>query len=176
MVERRVCAALRVTAATLLGDYAALSFSAGQLSHQQERQGIADEQQVLSEQFYPPVYRDFMRARWQRWSSDHTELQASDMDLLRYPRFILRTYQVLDKGRLVAPILKAWEAGLLTYPELRAELGYAGRNPDEVIEEWKENRRSLGLPDSPTTSGGGMLDDDPKPKDPDKEEKEEDED
>ena len=77
-------------------------FRAGQLSHQQERQGIADEQQVLTEQFYPPVYRNFMLARWQRWSSDHSELQASDMDLLRYPRFILRTYQVLDKGRLVA--------------------------------------------------------------------------
>ena len=177
MVERRVCAALRVTAATLLGDYAALSFSAGQLSHQQERQGIADEQQVLTEQFYPVVYRDFMLARWQRWSSDHTELQASDMDLLRYPRFVLRTYQVLDKGRLVAPILKAWEAGLLTYPELRAELGYAGRNPDEVIEEWKDNRRSLGLPETPATSGGMFGDDgDGPPDDPDKKEKEEDDD
>ena len=183
MVERRVCAALRVTAATLLGDYAALSFSAGQLSHQQERQGIADEQQVLTEQFYPVVYRDFMLARWQRWSSDHTELQASDMDLLRYPRFVLRTYQVLDKGRLVLPIIRAWEAGLLTYPELRAELGYAGRNPDEVIEEWKANRRSLGLPDTPyrPVTHASPEDDeaekDPdEEKDPDKEEKKKEED
>ena len=176
MVERRVCATLRVTAATLLGDYAALSFSAGQLSHQQERQGIADEQQVLSEQFYPVVYRDFMLARWELWSSEHTMLEASDMALLRYPRFVLRTYQVIDKGRLVAAILKAWEAGMLTYAEFRAELGYAGRNPDEVIDEWKENRRSLGLPDSPTPGGGGTLDDDGSTKDPDKEEKERDED
>ena len=64
MLERRVCAGLRVTAATLLGDYAALSFSGGQLSHQQERQGIEDHQALLTDQFYPHVFTEFLMARW----------------------------------------------------------------------------------------------------------------
>ena len=55
MLERRVCAALRTTPATLLGDYAALSFSAGQLGVIQERQSFRDRQMILSHQFYGPV-------------------------------------------------------------------------------------------------------------------------
>ena len=170
-----VCGALRVTPATLIGDYGKFNFSSGQLAHQQERQGIEDEQQVLTDQYYPPVFSDFLVGRWQRYSVEFTQLKADDMPLLRWPDFVLRKYQVLDKGRLVGPILKAYEAGVLTYAELRAELGYAGKNPDEVIAEWKENRRAQGLPEVPTTGGGGKVDDAPDDP-PDKKDDDEDDD
>ena len=52
MEERRVCGALRVTPATLLGDYKSVSYSGGQLGHMQERQGIEDYQSMLIDQFY----------------------------------------------------------------------------------------------------------------------------
>ena len=51
---------------------------------------------------------------------------------------------------------------------MRAELGYSGANVDDVIEEWKENRRKLGLPETPDSAsmaaaapGPGDEDDDP---------------
>ena len=176
MLERRVCAGLRVTAATLLGDYAALSFSAGQLSHQQERQGIEDHQALLTDQFYPHVFTEFLMARWLGYVDEFGLKPDEDLMLLRYPRFALRKYQTVDKQRLVGPIIKAWESGILTYGELRAELGYAGANVDEVIAEWKENRRMLGLPEVPSAGGGGMMNGDGPPEkeddDPDKAEKE----
>ena len=62
MLERRVCAALRTSPATLLGDYKALSFSGGQLAHLQERQAIEDRQMMLANQFYAPIFKDWLGA------------------------------------------------------------------------------------------------------------------
>ena len=170
MLERRVCAALRTTPATLLGDYTSLSFSAGQLGHLQERQAIEDRQMILCGQFYGPVFRDFLMARWQRLMGEFSELMPDDLEALLYPTVRLRRYQILDKGRLVKPMLDAWERGLMTYPELRAELGFSGADADEVIEEWKENRKALGLPETPAESNGANMpgedkSEDDKPKD-----------
>jgi len=159
MLIMRVCGALRVTPSTLFGDYTQFSFSSGQLAHQQERQGIEDEQQVLTDQFYPVIFRDFLLARWVGYIGEFPGLMPDDLKLLGAARrFVLRKYQVIDKGRLIGPILKSFEAGVLTYDEVRAELGYAGANADEVIEQWKADRRALGLPESPTTGGGVMVD------------------
>ena len=160
MLERRVCAALRTTPATLLGDYKALSFSGGQLGHLQERQAVEDRQMVLAMQFYRPVFSDFLMARWMRLITMFSALVPDDLALLRWPTFALRKYQVLDKGRLVTPILTAWEKGAMTYPEMRAELGLSGANVEETIEEWKENRRMLGLPETPDTSSAAPVEDD----------------
>ena len=131
---------------------------------------------MLTDQYYPVVFSDFLVARWQRYSVEFTQLKADDMPLLRWPtEFRLRKYQVLDKGRLVRPVLEAYEAGVMTYAELRDELGYGGHNPDEVIAEWKENRRAQGLPEVPATGGGGKVDDDPDD-DPDEKDKDDEDD
>ena len=74
------------------------------------------------------------------------------MDALLYPSIVLRKYQVLDKGKLVKPILEAWAAGAMTYAEMRAELGYTGANVDEVISEWKADRKALGMPEDRLTA------------------------
>ena len=176
MLERRVCAALRTSPATLLGDYKSLSFSAGQLAHLQERQAIEDRQMVLSDQFYSPVYKDWFTARWMDLVAMFPEADPADMEALLYPSIVLRKYQVLDKGRLVKPILEAWEAGAMTYPEMRAELGYTGANVDEVIAEWKENRRALGMPETPAAAATAGPADDGDKDDDESDDEDEDED
>ena len=71
MLERRVCAALRASPATLLGDYKGVSFSGGQLAHVQERQAIEDRQMMLADQFYAPIYKDWFLepTRWMKFVS-----------------------------------------------------------------------------------------------------------
>lgn len=156
MLERRVCAALRTTPATLLGDYKALSFSAGQLGHLQESQAIADRQMMLASQFYAPVYKDWLTEHWLGFMAMFPAVTPLDFDALMYPEFRLRKYQVLDKAKMTKPILDAWEAGLHTYAEARQELGFIGVDVDATIEEWKEDRKKLGLPETPAANGGGM--------------------
>ena len=92
MLERRVCAALRTTPATLLGDYKSLSFSAGQLGHLQESQAIADRQMMLASQFYAPIYRDWFMARWVDFVGMFP-VEPADLDALVYPEFRLKRYQ-----------------------------------------------------------------------------------
>ena len=155
MLERRVCAALRTSPATLLGDYKAMSFSGGQLAHLQERQAIEDRQMMLANQFYTPVYKDWLSARWLEFVAMFPAVVPADMDALLYPQFRLRKYQVLDKAKMVKPIMEAWQAALITYPEARQELGFIGVDVDTTIEEWKEDRRKLGLPETPDSGSMG---------------------
>ena len=98
MLERRVCAALRTSPATLLGDYKALSFSGGQLAHMQERQAIEDRQMMLANQFYAPIFKDWLTSRWLQFVSLFPALMPADLEALMYPQFRLRKYQVLDKS------------------------------------------------------------------------------
>ena len=156
MLERRVCAALRTSPATLLGDYKAISFSGGQLAHIHERQAIEDRQMMLANQFYAPVYKDWLSARWLAFVMMFPAVDPADMDALLYPQFRLRKYQILDKAKMVKPIMDAWGAGLITYAEARQELGFVGVDVDTTIAEWKEDRKKLGLPETPS-EGGGMA-------------------
>ena len=75
---------------------------------------------------------------------------------------------------MTKPILDAWAAGLLTYAEARQELGFVGVDVDATIAEWKEDRKKLGLPDTP--NGGGMGEGPPGKDDDKDDEPEEDED
>ena len=144
MLERRVCAALRTSPATLLGDYKAISFSGGQLAHIHERQAIEDRQMMLANQFYAPVYKDWLSARWLAFVAMFPAVDPADMDALLYPQFRLRKYQILDKAKMVKPIMDAWGAGLITYAEARQELGFVGVDVDTTIAEWKEDRKKAG--------------------------------
>lgn len=175
MLERRVCAALRTSPATLLGDYKAVSFSGGQLAHVQERQAIEDRQMMLANQFYAPVYKDWFSARWFDFVAMFPGVQPADMDALLYPQFRLRKYQILDKAKMVKPIMDAWGAGLITYSEARQELGFVGVDVDTTIAEWKEDRKKLGLPETPS-EGGGMNEPPGADKDEDEDEADEDDD
>ena len=153
MLERRVCAALRASPATLLGDYKGVSFSGGQLAHVQERQAIEDRQMMLANQFYAPVYKDWFSARWFEFVAMFPAVDPADLDALLYPQFRLRKYQILDKAKMVKPIMDAWGAGLITYSEARQELGFVGVDVDTTIAEWKEDRKKLGLPETPRGRG-----------------------
>ena len=178
MLERRVAAALRTSPATLFGDYKGLSFSAGQLANLQDRQAVEDNQMMLVNQYYNPIFKDWFLGRWIEWVGMFPEVEAADLDGLLYPTIILRKYQILDKGRLVAQILNAFEKGAITYAEMRAEIGFTGANVDEVIEQWKEDRRALGLPDSLQSAAPGAAedpDDDDDEEDPDDDEEDDDE-
>ena len=157
MLERRVCAALRTSPATLLGDYKALSFSGGQLAHLQERQAIEDRQMMLANQFYAPIFKDWLTARWLAFVAMFPAVDPADLDTLLYPQFRMRRYQVLDKSKQAKSVLDTWAAGLITYSEARQELGYIGVDVDATINEMKEDRRKLGLSETPDSGSMGAA-------------------
>ena len=123
MLERRVCAALRTTPATLLGDYKALSFSAGQLGHLQESEAIKDRQMMLSQMYYAPVFKDWLVEHWISFMGMFPAVGPEDFEALVYPEFKLKGYRVMDPSKMTKPVLEQWEAGAITYAELRQELG-----------------------------------------------------
>ena len=158
MLERRVCANMRVSPATLLGDYKAVSFSGGQLAVMQEQEMIKETQALLGEQYYAPIYRDWLNdpVRFLDFISMFPEIDpAKDLDALMYPQFRLKRYQVLELSKTIKPLLEGWNAGAFTYAELRQHLGFIGADVDGTIAEWKEDRKRLGLPETPS-EGGGM--------------------
>ena len=161
MIERRVCAALRTTPTALLGDYASISFSAIQGSNVQDREAINDKQTMLEQGCLLPIFRDRARMQAMRLQRQFPEIDKQDWDALLNPEIVLRSYVVIDKQRLIKPLLDSFDKGVLTWSEMREELGYFASDPEAVIEEWKENRRMLGLPDTPTAAqqppvnGGG---------------------
>ena len=158
MLERRVCANLRVSPATLLGDYKAVSFSGGQLAVLQEQEMIKEAQAILGQQYYTPVYRDWLNARLMDFVPMFPEIDPTkDMDALLYPDFRLKRYQTLDLSKMIKPLLEAWHAGMLTYPEMRQQLGFIGADVDGTIAEWQENRRMLGLPETPDSGSMGCC-------------------
>ena len=150
-----ICASLRVSPATLLGNYKGISFSAGQLARQEERQGIEYLQMILTQQLYQPVFAAFLNARWVKMNAEFSELTPDDLPALLYPSVMLRRYEILDKAKTVGPILEAWNAGMMTFPEVRAELGMSGADVQSLIEEWKANRKALGLSETPAAGGAG---------------------
>ena len=152
-LERRVCSSLRISPATLLGDYGGVSFSAVQGLNLQDREAVLDMQYVLAKQFYEPIYRDRFNRSMVTLQGMFPELETEDFDLLRFPEIVARSYMIVDKQRLIRPLLEQFEAGMVTYAELRDELGYLASDPDAVIEQWKEDRRKLGLPEHPTRPG-----------------------
>ena len=157
-VLQLIAGALRATPATLYGDYKSLSFSGGQLAHMQERQAIEDRQMILCNQFFTPIFADWLRGRWMNVVREFPEIEPmEDFDTLLYPTIVLRKYAILDKGRLVKPIMEAFSQGLMDYSECRAELGYSGVDGEQTIEQWKEDRKALGLPESPTQANGGKV-------------------
>ena len=77
---------------------------------------------------------------------------AKDLDALMYPQFRLKRYQVLELSKMIKPLLEAWQAGMLTYAEMRQHLGFIGADVDGTIAEWKEDRKRLGLPETPDSA------------------------
>ena len=158
MLERRVCANLRVSPATLLGDYKAMSFSGGQLGVLQEQEMIKGAQAILGEQYYAPIYKDWFLSptQWMEFVSMFPEIDpVKDMDALMYPQFRLKRYQVLELSKMIKPLLEAWQAGMLTYAEMRQHLGFIGADVDGTIAEWKEDRKKLGLAETPDSGSMG---------------------
>ena len=158
MLERRVCANLRVSPATLLGDFKGVSFSGGQLGVLQEQELIKGAQAILGEQYYAPIYKDWFLApaRWMEFVSMFPEIDpAKDLDALMYPQFRLKRYQVLELSKMIKPLLEAWQAGMLTYAEMRQHLGFIGADVDGTIAEWKEDRKKLGLAETPDSASMG---------------------
>ena len=152
-MEYRVCSSLRISPSTLLGDYGRLSFSSVQGTNLQDREAVLDLQYIMEQQFYSPIFRDRFNNRMVMLQSDFPELEPEDYDLLRHPEIVARSYMILDKQRLIRPLIEQWESGMITYAELRDELGFLASDPEAVIEQWKEDRRMLGLPDHPTRPG-----------------------
>ena len=52
-----------------------------------------------------------------------SELLPTDMQTLLYPKHRMREYQVIEKSKLIPPLMMAWEKGLYTYLEVRGRTG-----------------------------------------------------
>ena len=155
MLERRVCAALRTTPATLLGDYKSLSFSGGQLGHLQERQAIEDRQMILAMQFYGPIYKDWLSSRWLAPDDDVRRIAAGRHGCAALSD--VPAAEVSDsrpQSKIINMIKESYNLGLMTWSEARDELGLVSDNADEIAEEWKADRERFGLPE---TGGDGSA-------------------
>jgi len=167
---------LRISPSTLLGDYGRISFSAIQGANLQDKEAVSDMQYVMAQQYYSPIYRDRFNANIVLLQGMFPEIESDDYHLLRNPEIVARAYMIVDKQRLIGPLLEQWEKGLATWSELRDELGFLCSDPDAIIEEWKEDRRRLGLPEHPTSGGSGVQsDDDDNASDADDDDEDEDE-
>ena len=58
---------------------------------------------------------------------------------------------VLEKGKIIVAVEKAVKAGFMTFPEARAEIGYATDDIEATMAEIAEQREMLGTgePDDP---------------------------
>lgn len=168
MSLRLIASAFRVSPVTLYGDYSGVSFSAGQMALMQEQKMVEDRQMILANQYYTPLYRDWIAGRWMAIVRMFPGAinPGEDQDSLWFPTFRLQPYQILEKSKVAKPMLEVWNAGGMTFEEFRNELGYLTTDPAEVIAEWKKTRALLGLPESPgeatmpADEGGAPNDDD----------------
>ena len=130
---------------------------------------------ILANQFYAPIYGDFLMARWVRLMADHPEVMPDDLESLLYPTVRMKPYEILDKAKIIKGVLEGFAAGAMTYAEMRGELALSTDDIDEVISEWKADRVKLGLPETPAQGGANMPgEDDEDDEDEDSKEKEED--
>ena len=153
-LERRICAGLRVSPMSLLGDYSAVSFSAGQLAMVQERNTVGMLQSSLTENLYGPIYRSWFLRMWPEVLSRFPgAVSRSDQRMLSQPKIRLRKYPVLEKHRQVAGLLALFEAGGMTLEELRDELGLATGDMEGMIEQALSDRERISPPAPPAPPG-----------------------
>ena len=67
----------------------------------------------------------------------------------------LKAYEILEKSKIIKGVLEAFAAGAMTYAEMRGELALSTDDVDGVIDEWREDRVKLGLPETPQEGNGG---------------------
>ena len=85
--------------------------------------------------------------RWLEFVSMFPELTPQDLAALLYPQFRMKRYAIHDKSKLVALIKETWSTGLMTWSEVRDELGLLSVNPDERC------RRMEGRQKAPRLAG-----------------------
>ena len=144
-IEKRICGGLRVSLATLLGDYQGQNFSSSQQGTLQEKETVEDLQLVLTEGLYGRVYTRFFLARWNGMLMRFPRLRPEDRVLLAWPELRLRQYVVLEKHRVIPAVLKAFLRGLYTWAEARDLLGESAADRESFFAEWKADMDALGI-------------------------------
>ena len=149
-IEKRICGALRVSLATLLGDYKGQNFSASQQGTIQEKETVKRLQRVLVRTFYARVFDGFYLDRRQEMLDRFPAVMPEDDRSLRNPVQRLPQYVALEKHRMMNSVVLAFYKGLLTYAEARDELGQTTADIEAIIRQVQEDHEALGVP-----AGGG---------------------
>ena len=142
--ESRVCMALGLSVPTLTGSYGSVSYSGGQLGLIKERATADDLQYVARRQLIRPVYRAWLDAMWVDLLMRFPRLKPDDYRVFMAAEHTLPRMPVLEKGKIIAAVEKAVKAGLITFPEARAEVGYTTDDVEAVLAEIREQREMLG--------------------------------
>ena len=152
MLERRVCAALRTSPATLLGDYKALSFSGGQLAHLQEKPG---DRRPADDALEPVLRADLQGlvrgaggSSWWRCSRLCMPGGHGRADVSAFPPAKVPGDRPGEEHKADSRTLGS--AGLITYAEARESLGHRRRGRgcyDCRVEGRPREARPAGDPD-----------------------------
>ena len=142
--ESRICMALGMSVPTLTGDYKAVSYSGGQLGLIKERATSEDIQHIARRQIIRRVHLDWLMDEWVATLTKYPRLRPGDFSIFAAPDHVLPKMPVLEKGKILAAVEKAVKAGLITFPEARAEAGFATDDIEAIIDEIREQREMLG--------------------------------
>ena len=163
--------ALGLSVPTLTGSYSAVSYSGGQLGLIKERGTADDLQYVARGQIIRPVFRARLDATWVDMLVRFPRLRPDDFRIFAGAEHTLPRMPVLEKGKIIAAVEKAVKAGLVTFPEARAEIGYTTDDIEATMAEIREQREMLGV-----GAESEDEDDDDPPDEPERDDKEEDDD
>ena len=152
----RICSALGASPMSLTGNYAGVSFSAGQLALIQERSTVEDLQGIVRRQIVRRVYGDFLEDRWLDLLVRFPRVTPADWRVFARPRHTMRRMPVLEKSKVIPAVLKAFESGLIRFAEARAEAGYSTDDTEAVIAAWRRERDMIG-PTSTAPGGGEAM-------------------
>ena len=144
MMQQKICSGLGVTKMTLLGDYSAVSFSAGQMGMSGERSAIDLLQDFLTEQLYKKIYKKWLEQEYRDLILKFN-IREEDRKVLFNPTIILKPYPILEINRIAPGLIPLFNMGIITLAELRNKLGFSTSDLDSVIEQSVNDRKRLGV-------------------------------
>lgn len=144
-MEHRICKGLGVSLMALTGDLKGISFSSGQIGRIGDAATAYDLQGIVRRQLIRPVYRLWLMTVWITLLNKFPMVRPDDLMLFEHARHSLPRYPVLEKGKLLAGVGKAFQDGILDYAEARAEAGQSTDDIEAVIAGWKDQRAAMGL-------------------------------
>ena len=90
------------------------------------------------------IYMNWLDDKWPELLMKFAKLRPDDYGVFAAAQYSMPTIQVLEKAKVLMAVEKAFAAGLIEYPEARAEAGYSTDDIETIIERVNEQKELLG--------------------------------